>query len=100
MKFYKLNNAGLNREKIEFKRTSYGKMVSVLAYTFTYLCALCTIVNAILSIRCKCLAVWFVFFAIIDLTLTLFAYIVGSIYFYKELKEYVKEKNKLLSNLI
>lgn len=100
MKFYKLSNKEINNEKKAFKKTSYGKTVSVLAYTFTYLFALCTIVNAILSLKCKCLAVIFVYISIIDLTLTLLAYILGSIYFYKELKEYVKEKNKLFSNIL
>ncbi len=95
MKLYKLNNKELNKEKRQFNKTSYGKTINILTHILPILFFIICISNAITSIICPCIAIiQFISFSI-NLLLSLITFIIGSIIYYKELKEYVVNKNKL-----
>lgn len=97
MNIYKLNNKELKKEMKKFSRTTFGKIIFCLSYAVPLLLLILTIVLYIViltTIRCYyhtfVLVPLFATFAI----LTLISFILGSIYYYKELRIYIETKNK------
>ena len=94
MTIYDLNYEKMTEVIKKFMKTLYGKTVFLLAYSLFIISFIGLFVILYMMSKCLCY-MYFVFpMFLFDLVLTLISFILGSKYFYKELKEFVKEKIK------
>ncbi len=96
MKFYNLDNKGLRKEIKKFRKTNYGKIVFCLSYAVSFLSFLISIFFIVFVNGCtyKYFCYRFLPITLIFLFVTFVSFILGSIYYYRELKKYVESKEK------
>ena len=94
MTIYDLNYEKMTEAIKKFTKTLYGKTVFLLAYS-TFTISFIGLFIILYMMSKNICSMYFIFpIFLIDLGITLISFIMGSKYFYKELKDFVKEKIK------
>lgn len=92
---YKLNNNKLKKEMLNFTKTTYGKITFLLSYSFFFILLLLSIIYIYNTypyyIKEDNIRIYNLVITIILLNLS--SFILGSIHYYKELKEYIEKRH-------
>lgn len=99
MNIYEMNNKNIKKSIGKFNKTTYGKTVFLLAYSIPLIFFLMLLFLFISLYLCTCVgffvksAIMFLFPIFVNLVLL--SFVLGSIYYYHELKAFIKENNSL-----
>jgi len=93
MTIYKMNYKKLRKEMTKFSKTIYGKITFILSYSVPIILTALLVVMTISLEYINNLYLTVFTFGIVYLLLflILITFILGTIYFYHELKEFIKE---------
>lgn len=94
MNIYELDNSKLRKVLLKFIKTNYGKIVFLLAYSLPTVSFLGLFVILMMN---KILGIYSLVFGIIDILLTLVTFVLGSRYYYHEVKNFI-DKNVTKKN--
>ena len=88
---YSLNGKELKKEIKKFNKTYYGKIIFTLAYAVPLLCLLLLILSFTVQVCLKC-TLLFGTFNFMLVMFTFVSFIIGSIYYYSEIRKFVNQK--------
>lgn len=94
MNIYGMNNKDLKKHFREFGRTTYGKVVFCLSYAIPAILFLICIELAVLSRVYCCISCFQGSVIIVMLLALLISFILGTRYFYREFKDFLKSKSE------
>ncbi len=98
MDIYSLSNKEIRKCMREFNKTVYGKTIFVISYS-TFLISLIVLIVFAIASSCSynhyLLIILQFPYLMVGMFLTLISFVIGSAYYYHELKEYIKTKKPL-----
>lgn len=89
---YKMTQKDLKKEMKEFNKTAYGKIVLTLSYAIPCISILFSILSFVMSYCYWWYAFLFGIAFPVGMIITIVTFVIGTVYYYKELKEYIHSK--------
>lgn len=93
MNIYECTNEDIRTYLKEFSKTTYGKIVFILSYTIFFVSVLLFFQYLLLMVRCSDMIMFYFVFPILVLFI-LTTFVLGSRYYYKELRLFIERKKK------
>lgn len=92
MSIYEMTNKEMRKEIRSFGKTTYGKVVICLSYIIPLVAMVVAIEFLVFAIQCNCFACYKPAI-VITLVFMFVSFVLGSRYYYKELKGFIEKQN-------
>ena len=94
MNIYELDNKGLRKVIREFGKTTYGKVVFILSYMIPFIMLIAAAEFLIIPRFSEVDAQVYKMLVIVSLVLSFISFVLGSRFYYRELRKYIETQNK------